>query len=208
MIVGVAANHIDRQRAVLAPMVYVPYPSRAIEPTTLALRTAADPRPLVPAIRRVVAGLDTRIDGDVTTGVEYKNSKFAQERLLAALLIGFGSIALGICCVGMYGLLTYTVTRRTSEIGLRMALGAERLDVIGLIVGESLGSVAAGIAVGLAAALTLTRVLESTLFGVSTRDPWTIVAAAILLLVTAAVAAFVPARRASRTDPMTALRYE
>jgi len=80
--------------------------------------------------------------------------------------------------------------------------------VIGLIVGESLGSVAAGIAVGLAAALTLTRVLESTLFGVSTRDPWTIVAAAILLLVTAAVAAFVPARRASRTDPMTALRYE
>jgi len=207
-IVGVVANHIDRQRAVLAPMVYVPYPSRAIEPTTLALRTAADPRPLVPVIRRIVAGLDTRIDGDVTTGVEYKNSKFAQERLLAALLIGFGAIALGICCVGIYGLLTYTVNRRTPEIGLRMALGAERLDVIGLIVWESLGSVAAGIVVGLVAALALTRVLESTLFGVSKRDPWTIVVAAILLLVTAAVAAFVPARRASRTDPMTALRCE
>src|SRR4029078_5881374 len=108
--------------------VSVPALSPPVEPTTLALRTAGDPRSLVPAIRRIVAGLDTRIDGDVTTGVEYKNSKFAQERLLAALLVGFGSIALGICCVGIYGLLTYTVTRRTPEIGLRMALGAERLD--------------------------------------------------------------------------------
>jgi len=207
-IVGVVANHIDRQRAALAPMVYVSYPSRAIEPTTLALRTAGDPRPLIPTIRRIVAGLDTRIDGDVTTGVEYKNSKFAQERLLAALLVGFGSIGLGVCCLGIYGLLTYTVSRRTPEIGLRMALGAQRADVIRLVFHESLWSVAAGIATGLIAAAALTRFVESTLFGVSNHDPWTLAGAAILLLLTATSAALVPARRASRTDPMTALRCE
>jgi ABC-type antimicrobial peptide transport system permease subunit len=207
-IVGVVGNHIDRQRAVLAPMVYVPYPSRAIEPTTLALRTAGDPRPLLPTIRRIVAGLGTRIDGDVTTGVEYKDSKFAQERLLAVLLFGFGSIALGVCSLGIYGLLTYTVSRRTPEIGLRMALGAQRADVIRLVFHESLWSVAAGIAVGLMAAFALTRLVESTLFGVSKHDPWTLAGAAIVLLLTATAAAFAPARRASRTDPMTALRYE
>jgi putative ABC transport system permease protein len=124
------------------------------------------------------------------------------------LLVGFGSIALGVCCLGIYGLLTYTVSRRTPEIGLRMALGAQRADVLRLVFHESLWSVAAGIATGLIAAAALTRFVESTLFGVSKRDPWTIAVAAILLLVTAAVAAFVPARRASRTDPMTALRYE
>jgi putative ABC transport system permease protein len=208
IIVGVVANYIDRQRAVLAPMVYMPYPSRAIEPTTLALRTAGDPRPLIPTIRRIVAGLDTRIDGDVTTGVEYKESKYAQERLLSALLIGFGSIALGVCGLGIYGLLAYTVSRRTSEIGLRMALGARKADVIRLILHESLAPVAVGIVVGLSAALALTRLLESTLFGVSKHDPWTIAGAATLLMLTAGASAFVPARRASRIDPMTALRHE
>jgi len=207
-IVGVVANHIDRQRAVLAPMVYVPYPSRAIEPTTLALRTAGDPRPLIPIIRRIVAGLDTRVDGDVTTGIEYMESKFAQERLLAELVVGFGSIAMGLCCVGIYGLLTYTVGRRTSEIGLRLALGARSADVTRLIFQELFGSVTIGIAVGVIAAVVLTRFVESTLFGVSRNDPWSVGGAAILLLLTATAASLVPARRASRIDPMTALRHE
>jgi hypothetical protein len=207
-IVGIVANHMDRQRAEILPMVYVPYPSRGIEPTTLALRTAGDPGAMIPAIRRVIAGLGTRIDGDVTTGVSYRRSGFVQERMLAALLFGFGSIALCICCLGIYGLLTYTVTRRTAEIGLRMALGAQRADVMRLIVRESLGSVAAGVVIGLIGAAALTRFVESTLFGVSRHDPSTIAGAAIVLLLTATAAAFVPARRAARTDPMVALRQE
>jgi hypothetical protein len=207
-IVGVVANHMDRQRADLAPMVYVPYPSRGIEPTTLALRTAGDPGAMIPAIRRVIAGLGTRIDGDVMTGVRYRNSQFVQERLLARLLSAFGAIALCICCLGIYGLLTYTVTRRTAEIGLRRALGAQRADVMRLIVRESLGSVSAGIFVGLIAAAALTRFVESTLFGVSKHDPSTVAGAAIVLLLTAATAALVPARRAALTDPMAALRHD
>ena len=207
-IVGVVANSLDRQRAELVPMVYVPYPSRGIEPTTLALRTAGDPRTLLPAIRRIVGALDTRIDGDVTTGVDYRESRFVQERLLAGLLVCFGAIALMISCLGVYGLLAYMVSRRTPEVAVRMALGAQPFDVIGLIIRESLGSVVVGIVLGLIAALALTRVLESVLFGVSRYDPLTIAAATMVLALTATAAAFVPARRASRTDPMSTLRYE
>lgn len=207
-IAGVVADHIDRQRAAVTPMVYMPYPSRGMEPTTLALRAVGNPGAMIPTVRRIVEGLNTRIDGDVTTGVEYKERTFKQERLLAGLLVFFGLAAVLISSLGIYGMLAYIVSRRTSEIGIRIALGAEGPDVIRMVILETLAPVTCGIALGVIAAFGLTRWIESILFGVSKHDPWTIAGSAIVFLLTAAIAAFLPARRASRIDPMRALRYE
>jgi ABC-type antimicrobial peptide transport system permease subunit len=128
--------------------------------------------------------------------------------MLSGFLVFFGVLALGISCLGVYGILGYIVSLRTPELGIRMALGAQRFAVIRMVVAESVAPVALGMGIGLTTALMLTRWVESILFGVSTQDPWTIAGAAALLLLTAAAAAFVPARRAALTDPMAALRYE
>ena len=155
-----------------------------------------------------MADAGASVDGDVMTGVAYKEREWRKERLLAGFSILFGTLALIISCLGIYGLLAYTATWRTSEIGIRMALGAQRPAVIRMIVRESLIPVSAGIGVGVAAAFAFTRFIESILFGVSKHDPWTIIAAALVFLMSAAIAAFLPAKRASRIDPMRALRYE
>jgi ABC-type antimicrobial peptide transport system permease subunit len=131
-----------------------------------------------------------------------------QERLYTTLLSAFGGLALFIACVGIYGMTSYMVRRRTPEIGIRMSLGARRLDVVRLVVRETLAPVALGIVIGTGAALGMSKLVTSVLFGVSRSDPWAISAAVILLLVTAAGAAGIPARVASRIDPMQALRYE
>jgi ABC-type antimicrobial peptide transport system permease subunit len=144
----------------------------------------------------------------VTTGSEYRDRTVTQERLFTKLLIAFGGLALFIACVGIYGLTIYMVRRRTREIGIRMSLGAQRLDVIQLVVRETLGSVVVGLAIGIAATFEVTALVASVLFGVSHSDPLVISAAAILLLVSAGAAAWIPARLASRVDPTRALRYE
>ena len=123
------------------------------------------------------------------------------------LLLSCGVVSLILACIGIYGTLTYLVNRRISDIGIRMALGAHRRDVIQLIVRESLTPVVAGLILGLVCALLVTRSLESLLFRISPRDPITLAAAVIFLLTTAAFAAFLPARRASQIDPMIALRH-
>jgi predicted permease len=208
-IVGVVGDHLDRQRMEITPMVYVPYPfSRRSSPSTFAVRTSGDPRTLVPALRRLMADAGANVDGDVMVGSTYVEREWRKERLLAGFLVFFGILALAISCLGIYGMLAYTVTWRTSEIGIRMALGAQRPAVVRMVIRESLLPVAAGILLGLAGALALTRWVESILFGVSKHDPLTIGAAALLFLLTAGIAAFVPARRASRIDPTHALRYE
>ena len=133
---------------------------------------------------------------------------FARERLLAMLAGYFGLFAVLLACVGLYGLLSYTVTLRTAEIGLRMALGALPSGVTWLIVRESAWMVAAGIVAGLGGAVLTGGAVRSQLFGVEPRDPVSLAGAAALLAVMALVAAYPPARRASRIDPLTALRHE
>jgi putative ABC transport system permease protein len=132
-----------------------------------------------------------------------------QNRRSQAVLLGaFAGLALAMACIGLYGVLAFLVSQRTQEIGVRIALGARQLDILAVVVGRGLALAVAGVAIGLIAAVALMRLLESLLFGVSARDPLTFVSVAVILLLVASVACFIPARRAMRIDPITALRYE
>jgi putative ABC transport system permease protein len=128
--------------------------------------------------------------------------------MLMVLMASFAGLALVLTGIGLYGMLSYHVAQRTREIGVRMALGASAFDVLRMVVGEGLMLVLAGAAVGVAGALASTRLLKSLLFEVKPGDPWTMVAAIVTLVAVGALASYVPARRATRVDPMEALRYE
>jgi ABC-type antimicrobial peptide transport system permease subunit len=131
-----------------------------------------------------------------------------RDKLTARLSTFFGIVAMVLACIGLYGVLSYNVTRRTGEMGVRMALGAQRSGILQLVIRDALVVTAIGILVGLGAAWAATRVLGSMLFGLSPRDPVTMIGAAVVLIAVATLAAFIPAWRASRVDPMMALRYE
>jgi ABC-type antimicrobial peptide transport system permease subunit len=131
-----------------------------------------------------------------------------QERLMARLSSFFGALALVLACIGLYGLLSYEVARRTRELGIRMALGAQRRDLLRLVVGQGILLVLIGAAIGIAAALGATRFISSMLYGLRANDPVTFAAVATLLTLVALAACHIPARRAMRVDPMVALRYE
>jgi predicted permease len=139
---------------------------------------------------------------------EQVEATLVQERMMATLASSFGGLALVLACVGLYGLLAYSVARRTKEMGIRMALGAQRRRVIGMVVKGAIRLVAIGIAVGLPAAWFASRWVKSMLFGLTPTDPTTIAGAALVLASAALLAAYLPARRAARVDPMTALRHE
>ena len=132
----------------------------------------------------------------------------ARQRFNMTLLGIFASVALALAAVGIYGVMSYSVTQRTQEIGIRMALGARRADVVRMVVGHGVGLAIAGIGIGLAFAFALTRVMNTLLFGVTATDPLTYAGLSALLLFVTAVACYVPARRATRIDPTVALRYE
>jgi ABC-type antimicrobial peptide transport system permease subunit len=134
--------------------------------------------------------------------------RFAQERLFALACSLFGGLALSIACIGLFGLMSYNVVRRTNEIGIRMALGAQRWDVIQMVLRESLTLVAIGLAIGLAAALSASHLIRTLLFGLGPNDLLAIASAIFLMILVTTVAAYLPARRASRVDPMVALHYE
>lgn len=131
-----------------------------------------------------------------------------QERLFAKLSSFFGLLALVLACVGLYGIMSYAVARRTNEIGIRMALGAERHNILAMVMRETLIMVALGVAIGVPAALAATRVISSMLYDLKPTDPLTITVSASVMITVAAFAGYLPARRASRVDPMVALRYE
>jgi putative ABC transport system permease protein len=130
------------------------------------------------------------------------------QRLAGTFVGGFGALALILAGIGIYGVLAYTTRQRTHEIGIRLALGAEPLDVLRLVLRQGLTVAAVGLAIGVAASLVLTRALSSQLFGISATDPLTFIAVAGLVLAVAFLACYVPARRAMQTDPMVALRYQ
>lgn len=145
--------------------------------------------------------------GEVTP-LDLRDQQMKQERLLSTLLIFFGSFALLLCSLGIYGLLSYAVSRRTSEIGLRMALGTQRSEVVRMIVRESLIPVLFGLLLGIGVAFALTRFVASMLFGLSGPDPLIIAGAVLMFMAISTIAAALPAHRASLIDPLRALRYE
>jgi ABC-type antimicrobial peptide transport system permease subunit len=164
---------------------------------------------MVPAIREVVAQLNPNLPlFQVTTQAEQIDRLLFQERLIARLASFFGILALVLACIGLYGLLSYEVSRRTHEIGTRMALGAQMADVLRLVVRQGAALAIVGAIIGIAVALGVTRYLKSMLYKLQAYDPVTIGGVAVLLLLIALLACYVPARRATRVDPIVALRHE
>lgn len=175
----------------------------------VVLRTEGDPTVVMGDVRRAVAEIDSReAVYDVRTLGEVISNSFAARRLFMILLGIFAALALVLACVGIYGVISYLVGQRTREIGVRMALGAQRSDVLRLVIGHGTKMALVGVAVGIVAALGLTRLMANQLFGVSAHDPLTFAGVAALLIVVAAAACYIPARRAMRVDPIVALRHE
>ena len=173
------------------------------------IRTAVDPATLVPVARRLIESVDSSLAvSKVTTLADTVSASLVQERAVATLGTFFGSPALLLAAVGLYGVLAYTVTHRTREIGIRMALGAPHRQVLRLILQQGMRWVLAGVVAGIAGALVLTRFLSSLLFGVSALDFATFAGVTLLLGLVALLACWLPARRAAKVDPMQALRYE
>jgi predicted permease len=191
------------------PFMYLPL-SQGFRPRlTLHVRTAADPASFAPQVRAALreAAPDLPAYSAVTLDGHLRQS-LARERLLARLLSLFGLVALAIAAVGIYGVLAYAVARRTQELGLRMALGARPADIIRLVTAQSATLVGIGLAAGLAASLLLTRLLTSFLFGITATDPIAFAAATLVLVIVALAATAVPALRAARVDPLSALRTD
>jgi ABC-type antimicrobial peptide transport system permease subunit len=177
--------------------------------TYFEVRTAGDPMQMVSAVRRVAQDLDRNLAlYQVKSQVEQINQSLFQERLFARLTSFFGLLAALLACVGVYGVMAFAVSRRTREIGIRMALGAGRGGILEMVLRETLVLVVIGIAAGVFAALEASRLVSTFLFGLKPNDPMTIIIAGLLMLAAAALAGYVPARRASRVEPMVALRYE
>jgi putative ABC transport system permease protein len=177
--------------------------------TYIVVRTAMDPKQMAAAVRREVRQVDPRQPvADVQPMAQYVSSALARPRLYAILLGAFASLALLLAAVGLYGLMAYAVSRRTHEIGVRMALGAQPRDMLRSMLSDSARLAVAGLAVGVACAIALSRLVAKLLYGVTPGDPMTYAGVVTLLGSVALIATWIPARRASRVDPVVALRYE
>jgi predicted permease len=189
--------------------VYLPHRQSPSQVMTLVVRSKGDARSLASAVRERVWAVDAAqpVYG-VKTMDELLSASVAARRFQMLLVGLFAAVALALALVGIYGVMSYTVTQRTHEIGIRMALGAQPRDVLRLIIGQGMSMTLAGVAAGLAGALLLTRAMEGLLYGVSATDPMTFAAVALLLGAVAFLSCYVPARRATKVDPMEALRYE
>ena len=176
---------------------------------TLVIRTPRDMSDVTRAVRAELDQLDKDLPiENVRMMTQLVESSVAQRKLSVRLLGGFASVALLLAAIGLYGVLAYTVTQRTREIGIRAALGAQRSDVIGLVLRQGMKLAGLGILIGLAGAFVLTNFIRSLLFGVAPTDPLTFAVIPVLLATVALLACWLPARRAANVDPMEALRYE
>ena len=191
------------------PTMYVPYLQTRAGSAVMEVRTAGDPASVTSGVREAVRQIDSNLPMmDVSTQLEQVERRFVQEKLFAQACTMFGGLAMLVAAIGLFGLMSYTVSRRTNEIGIRMALGAQRGDVMRQVLRESMILVAVGVAIGVAAAFGAGRFLSTILFGLAPNDVLTIAAATLVMVAVSALAGFLPARRASRVDPMVALRYD
>jgi predicted permease len=211
-IVGVVKDaKYNRLRDEAPPTVYVSYlQGRDISPgMTFEVRVEAEAMSLVPAIRQEALALDKDVPlADIKTQTDAISQELVQERVFARLASLFGGLALALACIGLYGMMSYTVAHRTNEIGIRMAIGASPVDILGMVLRESVRVVLVGSAAGLAAAVAATRVIGSQLYGLTPHDPFVLAGAAVVLVAVTMLAACIPARRAALVDPLRALRNE
>jgi predicted permease len=206
-IVGIVADaKYDDLRKAVVPTAYIPLTEGQAHFT---LRTGPSPGALIPAVRRTVNDLDSELPiFDVRTQSQAIDRLMFNERLLARFSSLFGLLALTLACIGLYGLVSYEVARRTREIGIRTALGAQQRDVLRMVIGRGFLLVFVGALAGILTAIAVTRYLQSLLFGVRPTDPVIFLAVCLVLAAVTLLACFIPARRATRVDPMIALRYE
>ena len=210
-IVGLVRNtNVTSMRSVARSIVYVSYAQLTSDnvPTTLTVRVSSASESIVSDVKRT---LEARLPGtpvDVDSLTAHVDGTMTQERMMATLAVGFGLLALVVASVGLYGLLAYLVARRTKEIGIRRALGADRASVMWLVVGNAAKLVVTGVVIGLPAAWLASRSVESVLFGLRRTDPIAVGVALLTLTTAALVAALLPTRRAVRVDPLIALRHE
>jgi predicted permease len=211
ILIGVVKDaKLNNLREETAHVMYLPFlqsgPPRRM---TFAVRTAVQPMSLLTTLRRELEAYDSRLPlFGFTTQKDIVDKSLAQERLFAALSSLFGVLALALAAIGLYGVLSYSILQRTREIGLRIALGAQTRSVLGLMLGQGLKMVTVGLMAGLTAAVALTRLIASRLYGITPTDPLVLAVVPGLLLAVAVFACWLPARRAAKVDPMQALRYE
>jgi len=190
-------------------MTYWPHPELAYSGMSLVIRAEGDPLGLAAGVQREVQSIDhDQPIAEIRTMDQLFAASIARSRFSTLLLAIFAGVAMVLASVGIYGVMSYTVTQRTHEMGIRLALGAQPLDVLRLIVGRGMLLAFTGVALGVGGAFALTRLLESLLFNVSATDPLTFASIAIIVVVIALLSCYIPARRASRVDPAIALRYE
>jgi predicted permease len=188
---------------------YQALPPTAGSALTVVVRTAGDPSVMIEPVRAAMRQVDPEVPVvGMTTQTDQIEGRVAQERLFALAYSMFGGVALLLACIGLFGLMSYTVSRRTNEIGIRIALGAQRSGVVGMVLRESMIMVVIGVAIGLVAAVAASRLIATILFGLAANDVWTMTAAIALMAAVSLIAGYLPARTASRVDPMVALRYE
>ena len=209
-IVGILRDaKYDSVRDEAPPTMYVPYLQRPLQGAVFHVRTAGDPAGAIGVIRDAMRKIDPNLPlMNVATQTETVEKRLQQERVFAQAYALFGALALVLASIGLFGLMSYSVARRTNEIGIRMALGAQRRDVLRLVMGESMALVVIGVGLGLAAALAASRLVVTLVFGLAATDAVTMLTAMTALLAVSALAGYLPARRAARVDPLVALHYE
>ena len=225
-IIGVVADtKYKSQREDIKPLLYTPWQQEGdkIGEMYFALRTTGDPTALATTVRQIVRELDSNLPvTEVTTQTARAQATLGQERLYARLLSFFGGVALVLAAIGLFGVLAYSVSQRTQEIGIRMAFGAQIASVLRLVIWQGMKLVVLGLAVGAFTWYALNRILQSQyfgpdtwqrqmteqLYGVKATDPLTLIVIGSLLTLVALIACWLPARRAAKVDPLVALRYE
>jgi predicted permease len=212
-IVGVAKDILPKMREPQSSQaVYIPYTQAFPDDygqMTFLIHSALDPSSLIPAVRRAVESIDKNLPAvDVQTEEADAADELGDERSLATLLSFFGALALLLAAIGLYGTMSYSVVRRTKELGIRMTLGARKEVMLWMILRETIRLVAVGVAIGIPLSLASAPLISSWLFGVKPADPVTILISSAVMLMVALLASYLPARRATKVDPMVALRYE